>query len=616
MRYLIFLLSVLCTQTSYSQVRNIQAETKIREVIVFTEGAQVERIANVTIPAGRSEWVFSGISPQLEKQSIQVKTATGITVLSVNHQVNFIREQEIREDIRALEEKMQETEDKMELEKSLVLVYKQEEAMLQKNQEIGGNNGIKTPDLKEALDFQRQKLTEVLQKQFESKKKVKQLEKEVHKIRQQLAEINQRKDRNTSEILVQVSANKALQTEISIRYLVKNAGWVPTYDIRVKNVSSPIEVLHKANISQQSGEDWKEVKLILSTGNPREKGTKPDLQPWLLSYQAIPFMIRGIHSLDGLISGRVIDEKGNPVVSASIYSKGNSMSAITDINGLFSIQQAPGNNTIVVTAVGMQTTEINAKQGFLNINMLHAVTQLEEVVVTGYMKSDSYNGNDLPGRVLKVKHLDVPVQVSYQQITTQYEITLPYTIPNDGKVYTTEVRHYEVAAVFEYYAAPKIDPGVYLTAGITDWEELNLMSGETNIFYEGAFLGKSFLDLSATGDTLSISLGQDKSITVNRKLIKEYSGKKFLGNTKVDSRFYQITARNNKQEKINLTIADQFPVSTEKEIQVERGDLTSAKAEEKTGNISWTISLNPREEIIKSLEYKVKYPKDKKLILN
>ena len=368
MRYLTFLLTILSVQASFCQVRNFQAETKIREVIVFTEGAQVERIANVTIPTGRSEFVFSGISPQLEKQSIQVKTATGVTVLSVNHQVNFFREQEIREDIRALEEKMQETEDKMELEKSLVQVYKQEEAMLQKNQEIGGNNGIKTPDLKEALDFQRQKLTEVLQKQFESQKKVKQLEKEVYKIRQQLAEINQRKDRNTSEIFVQVSANKAMQTEISIRYLVKKAGWVPTYDIRVKNVSSPIEVLHKANISQQSGEDWKEVKLILSTGNPREKGTKPDLQPWLLSYQAMPLMIRGIGTVDNLISGRVTDEKGKPVVSASIISKGNNMSAITDVNGHFSIQQPPGNNTLVVSAVGMQTTEINANQGFVNIN--------------------------------------------------------------------------------------------------------------------------------------------------------------------------------------------------------------------------------------------------------
>lgn len=616
MRSLTFLISVLSVQASFCQGRNFQAETKIREVIVFTEGAQVERIANVTIPAGRSEWVFSGISPQLEKQSIQVKTATGATVLSVNHQVNFFREQEIREDIRALEEKMQETEDKMELEKSLVQVYKQEEAMLQKNQEIGGNNGIKTPDLKEALDFQRQKLTEVLQKQFESKKKVKHLEKEVYKIRQQLAEINQRKDRSTSEIFVQVSANKALQSEISIRYLVKKAGWVPTYDIRVKNVSSPIEVLHKANIFQQSGEDWKDVKLILSTGNPREKGTKPDLQPWLLSYHAMPLMIRGIGTPDNLISGRVIDEKGKPVVSASIISKGNNMSAITDVNGHFSIQQPPGNNTLVVSAVGMQTTEINANQGFININMLYATTQLEEVVVSGYMKSDSYNGNDLPGRMPKVKRLDVPTQVTYQPITTQYEITMPYSIPNDGKVYTTEVQHYEVSAVFEYFSAPKIDPGVYLTAGITDWEGLNLMPGETNIFYEGAFLGRSFLDLSETGDTLSISLGQDKSITVNRKLMKEYSGKKFLGSTKVDSRFYQITARNNKQEKINLTIADQFPVSTEKEIQVERGDTKGGKSDDKTGNISWTISLNPKEEIIKSLEYKVKYPKDKKLILN
>lgn len=603
-------------QTSFAQVRNIQAISRINEVIVFVEGAQVQRTSSISIPEGRSALIFSQISPQLEKQSIQVKAPNGITVLSVNHQVNFLKEQEIREDINMLEEKITENQDKIDTEKNLLKVYKQEEEILQKNQVIGGSNGFKTPDLKEAIEFQRQKLTEILQKQHESGKKIKELEKEQLKVRQQLEEINQRKDRNTSEIIIQVSAKKAQQYELSIQYLVKKASWVPTYDIRVKNVISPIDILHKANISQQSGEDWKEVKLILSTGNPREKGTKPDLQPWLLSYNTTPFFLHGKSLSGSNISGRVIDINGLPIPYANVVSRGNNLATTTDAIGNFSIQQSPGNNNLVVSAVGMQTTEINALQNYVTIKMMNSINKLEEVVVTGYASGIVDSDKEFNRPAPKAKRIELPTQVSYQPITTQYEITIPYSVPNDGKVYTTEVQHFEVPAIFEYYAAPKIDPGVYLTASISEWEELNLMSGETNIFYEGDFLGKSFLDLSSTGDTLSVSLGQDKSIIVNRKLMKNYSEKKFLGSNKIDSRFYQLIVKNNKQENITLTLVDQFPVSTEKEIQVERSDTQGGKVDEKTGSIHWTLSIKPKEEIIKPVEYKVKYPKEKILFLN
>lgn len=616
MRYLYFPLLTFFFQASFAQVRNIQAQSRISEVIVFVEGAQIQRTSSLSIPEGRSALIFSQISPQLDKQSIQVKAGTGITVLSVNHQINYLKEQEIRDDIQLLEEKILGIEDKFDIEKNLLKVYKQEEEMLQKNQLIGGSNGIKTPDLREAIEFQRQKLTEILQKQYESGKKIKELDKEQHLIRQQLLEMNQKKDRNTSEIIVQVSTRKEQQSELSIQYLVKKASWVPTYDIRVKNVTSPIEILHKANISQQSGEDWKDVKLILSTGNPREKGTKPDLQPWLLSYNSMPFFLQGKSLTGSNIMGRVLDSNGLPVSNATVISKTNNKATVTDANGNFSIQQSPGNNNLVVSAVGMQTTEINALQNYVTINMMNSINKLEEVVVTGYARGVIDSDKEFNRPAPKAKRMELPTQVSYQPISTQYEITIPYSVPNDGKIYTTEVQHFEVPAIFEYFAAPKIDPGVYLTASITEWEDLNFMSGETNIFYEGNFLGKSFLDLSTTGDTLSISLGQDKSITVNRKLMKDYSEKKFFGNSKVDSRFYQISIRNNKQENINLTLIDQFPVSTEKEIQVERGDTKGGKIDEKTGSINWTLSIKPKEEIIKPIEYKVKYPKEKSLMLN
>ena len=68
------------------------------------------------------------------------------------------------------------------------------------------------------------------------------------------------------------------------RYLVNQSEWYPTYDIRVQDIAKPLTLQMKANIKQQSGEDWKDVKLFLSTGDPNENGTKPTLIPWYLKY--------------------------------------------------------------------------------------------------------------------------------------------------------------------------------------------------------------------------------------------------------------------------------------------------------------------------------------------
>jgi uncharacterized protein (TIGR02231 family) len=540
MRCIYTLLSVFSFFAASGQNRIIQADSKIRQVIVFLQGAQVERTSRLNLPAGRTDIVFSNVSPQLDKQSIQLKADQNITVLAVNQQVNFLKDQVSRDEIRELEEKFQDMSDKLEWEKSMLQEYKQEEIMLQKNQQIGGTGGIKTSDLKEAMDYQRMKMTEVLQKQVESAKRIKTAENALAKIRQQLTEMNQRKDVSTSEIIVQVNVPKAQETELSLSYLVHNARWNPTYDIRVKNISSPIEIVQKANISQQSGEDWKEVTLILSTGNPRERGTKPDLQPWMLGfYQPPGIMLRGV-------------------------------------------------------AAGVTSSSLN------------------EVVVTGYSTTPDAAERYYPAKkASKEIPLGVETKVSYQPITTQYEIMVPYSVPNDGKEYTTEVQHHNVPAIFEYYSAPKIDPAVFLTARITNWQDLNLMPGETNLFFEGAFLGKSMLDPTTAGDTMSISLGQDKSIVIKRKLVKEFSEKKFLGNNKVDSRFYDITVKNNKNETISLILEDQFPVSTDKEIQVDQGTYKDGKLNEMGNKVTWTLALNPKEEALKQIGYKVRYPRDK-----
>lgn len=180
---------------------------------------------------------------------------------------------------------------------------------------------------------------------------------------------------------------------------------------------------------------------------------------------------------------------------------------------------------------------------------------------------------------------------------------------------TISINETSIAAYYEYYTAPKLDEAAYLTAKISNWQDLNLIPGETNLFFEGTYLGKSYLDLATGSDTLSLSLGIDKGITVKRTLLKEFSNKKFLGNNRTDYRQFEITVRNNKNVPVNIIVEDQFPISTMKEIEVDDLKYDAAKLNEDTKVVTWSHTIDPKQVKKMELKYSVKYPKEKRLQL-
>jgi uncharacterized protein (TIGR02231 family) len=247
---------------------------------------------------------------------------------------------------------------------------------------------------------------------------------------------------------------------------------------------------------------------------------------------------------------------------------------------------------------------------------------MSEVVVIGYGSKtsgleadDGYYSND---KSFKKKKEESAINTTtiYQPTTTVYEIEDPYTILNDGKTYMVDIDGYEVNALYEYYAAPKLEPDAFLTAKIIDWQELNLLPGEANLFFEGTFLGKSLLDVSTAGDTLNLSLGKDKGVVVKRTLIKDFSSKRFIGSNKTDTRQYEIVVRNNKQQPVTIIVEDQFPISTQKEIEVQDKKYEGAKLDDDTQRITWQFSVDPKKENKLGFKYEVKYPKEKVLQLD
>ena len=169
---------------------------------------------------------------------------------------------------------------------------------------------------------------------------------------------------------------------------------------------------------------------------------------------------------------------------------------------------------------------------------------------------------------------------------------------------------------YQYYAAPRLDKDAFLLGEMSGWEKLNLLPGEANIMVEGTYIGKSYIDPNSTQDTLNLTLGRDKRIVVKKEKITDYSSVKFLGANKKEVFTYQITVKNNKKEKIQLLLKDQYPISSSKEIEEEWLESSGASVNKDTGILTWKLELAPGESRKYKVSYSIKYPKDKTLNIN
>jgi hypothetical protein len=619
MRTIVWLLLLIPFQT-FSQTRKVNVESTISDVTVFASGAQIVRTVNAAVLPGRTEIIFSGLSNQLEQQSLQLKADANITLLSVQAIKDFTSQRKLEADERSLLDRRIELQDRLASDSRLLEVYKKEEDMLVKNEAIGGQTGVKTEELKAALDLHRTRMTEVLQKQLDIEKRIASQQTELTKINLQIAEVGKKKDSVNYIVTALIDSRETQSIKFQLIYTIKDAGWYPAYDIRVADITKPLAVLMNANVFQRSGETWKDVAIQLSTGNPGDNATPSQLQPWMLGfYDPSVAWMRSQATMPGVMSGRIVDENGSPVMGASITVRGSNMGTATDANGFFKLQNLPVNSSLVVSAVGYSSKEIKAAPGYVTVTLNMSQQALSEVVVTGYGVAGRAAGVDVSDNFAASKAKreiqTVAVSTQYQPTATVYKIDEKYTLETDGKTTTIGIRKFDITALYEYFAAPKLDPSAFLTAKVLNWQDYDLQSGEMNLYYEGTFLGKTYLDLSAVSDTLSFSLGKDNSIKVSRKLLKEFSAKKFLGSNRSERREYEITLLNTKKSPVSLVVQDQYPVSVNKEIEVEDVSAPEAKMEKETGLITWNLTLPPGQEKKLRLSYTVKYPKDRRVVL-
>lgn len=623
----LFILSLLFCSAFAQEPAVKEIKTEVSEVTVFLEGAQIISRKTVDLSAGITVLKFIGLSPFIDAKSIQVKGEGELTILSINHQANFVDKPDKPKEINDLEAKLESLEGKITLENAHLSILKEQMAFLQANREVGGKNQeLSVLKLKEAADYYGNQLTVLKLKEIERNNTLRELEKQQNDLQNQLNTLTSKKDYPNGEILVKVDAGKNARVAFELSYVVGNAGWFPSYDIRARNINEPVELIYKANVRQDTKMDWTNVKLRFSSADLNSSGVAPELNPYLLNYNTLPPVYnRSVNS----VSGRVVDQNQQPLPGASVMVQGTTIGAVTDLNGNYSITLPNQAGYLTYSFIGFQTKTLPVTGKVMNVTLEESRMALEETVVVGYgvQKKKSIVGA-LQGKAGGVALADnenlmirgtnsipVPLTAVEKQTSVDFEIKTPYSIKSDNKNYSVDMESYQLPAVFQYFSVPKIDKAAFLIAHIIDWEKYNLLEGEANIFFEDTYVGKTLLDTRSATDTLQISLGQDKNVIVNREKLKDFTTKQFIGNKKEETRSWKIAVRNNKNQAINMILLDQVPVSTLEEIEVAVQQISGARHNTETGEIKWEFSLEPKNKKEFELNYSVKYPKNKNLLL-
>jgi uncharacterized protein (TIGR02231 family) len=535
-------------------------KSTLNEATVYSQGAQLHHKASYTIKAGITEISIEGISAYIDPKSLQVKATGNVVIIDTKYTLFYPQpEVKVNEGIPAkIVKEMAQLTDSLELLgfdlkeiQDEIAIYKAAQNIISMNGAVRGSGKVNDSInlLKQTVEYYTNKMNEINKKLLALEKKKKEKEKVQQRLQVRYDNLqnyqNQTYDAKKyapiPRVVITLSASEAAAGKISFSYLVSQAGWVPLYDIRSDSQTGKISLTYKAQVFQNSGIDWDNIKLNISTNNPYANKTKPELNPWYIDYYA--------------------------------YRQRQELEEIS-IRGARAIPQAAFNQ--------------------------------------GYFLDDAKNKNLEDKAALGA---DQFTTVVHQLIAAEFKIDLPYSIKSNNEKNLVLIKNSDLNTTFKYYSVPKVDPGVYLVAQMTKLDELQLVPASANIFFDGSYIGETYLDPTSMDDTLNLSLGKDPNIVVKRTLLKQKSKDKVVQDKRERTFSYQIEVQNNKSSAIQLIIQDQVPMTTNNDITIELLEKDFARELPGNGILEWEYKLKPGENKKLEFSYKVKHPKDQQINL-
>ena len=279
---------LLLSAISFAQ-KPIFTSAKVKAATVYFNAAEISQNTTVNLPVGSSEIVIKNIANYINENTVQVGAPNTVTVLSVQFTDNYISEFEIDEtnpSIKKVRDSITYLNKEAEKIKNAINTEQKTLAILDKNQQVFGiNTGLSVLELTKMMDYYKIKNNDILNNIALLNEKYQKIVDQNTKLNNKLQLSTQKEEKASSgKLVIQVMNEVAGNINLDINYITNSASWSPFYDLRVDNVKEPINMLYKAQVIQNSGIDWKKVKLTLSSGNPNQNNQAPSLDSWFLQY--------------------------------------------------------------------------------------------------------------------------------------------------------------------------------------------------------------------------------------------------------------------------------------------------------------------------------------------
>jgi uncharacterized protein (TIGR02231 family) len=284
----ILVLFVITTLTAVAQKTYKSQLTHAN--VYYGYGAELNHSTKASLDKGTQEITIENISNVLDPNTVQISVPENVVLLSYRFNAKTIVLNHLANP------SIKRMEDSLKLVQKLITNATNEanvtSELLDKTSRLietyssGATKNLSTADLIKLLDFYTTKVQSYRTTVNNLQIKKQELTEVINEINIRLEGAKEENDGNASkvvgEMILQLMAQQPTTAELGISYFTQSAGWIPTYDMRVKSIDNSFKLSYKASVNQNTGLDWKQVKLTLSTSNPNQGNIYPTLNPLFL----------------------------------------------------------------------------------------------------------------------------------------------------------------------------------------------------------------------------------------------------------------------------------------------------------------------------------------------
>jgi uncharacterized protein (TIGR02231 family) len=553
-----FILSCLLFASSW--LRATEKETikaTLTEVTVYAQGAQMHNKANYSVNAGVTEIIIEGISAFIDPKSIQVKGTGDLVLLDTKFSFYYPQPTNALNQGASLKitKDIQLLEDSLRVMDFDIRDIQDEINVLNASKSIIASNGMvrSIGKVNDSINLLKQTIEYYTLKMNELNKKIIVLEKK-------------RQEKAFKKILMETRLTDLKNYQNNNGEIENNKSPIPRITI---TVSAKTAVSGKLNFSYVvSNAGWTpiyDLRSDASTGKIE------------LTYKAEVFQSSGL-DWDNI---KLNISTNNPYVNKT-------------------------KPTLNPWYIDYNLYKLEDKKGRMD--------KLQEVQITsqalfnrGYAYSEDMDDEK------NIMGADQFTTVVHRLISAEFKIDLPYSIKSNNEKHMVLIKSTNLDTKFKYYSVPKLDASVYLVAQMTKLDELQLVPGQANIFFDGSYIGETYIDPTTMDDTLNLSLGKDPSIVVKRTLLKKELKDRIIGDKRERTFAYSIEISNQKSSSIEIVIQDQLPITQNADINIESDNFAKGRFDERTGLLEWSFILKAKENKVIDYNFRVKHAKDKNL---